>query len=116
MEKLWPQYLAGHCVSILLRLNITLILSYFGWIWSPANPVLPDGRPENPAVAGDGGGEESERKEKEHPDPDPAEWGFNSWLVQCYVLSQVHIAKFPEEQTLDKCLNVSTTRVFTLAF
>ena len=22
MEKLWPQYLAGHCVSILLRLNM----------------------------------------------------------------------------------------------
>ena len=111
LEKLWPQYLAlcesSIIVSILMRLNIiTMILSYCGWISSPANPVLPDGRPENPAVAGDGGGEESERKEKEHPDPDPPEWGFNSWLVQCYVLSQVHIAKFPQEQTLDKCLNV----------
>ena len=43
--------------------------------------------------------EESERRkekeEKEHPDPDPAERGFNSCLVQCYVLSQVHIAKLP---------------------
>ena len=46
-------------------------------------------------MAGDGGGEESEKKEKEHPDPDPAERGFNSCLVQCYVLSQVHIAKLP---------------------